>query len=241
MAVITLPTSGTLAATAAPALAKAGEAIEVMRAIRQNSAGAAMLASCADLSRDDVIGFSVAKAYAAGQWIPYAKQGDKLENLSGLTKGATYYLAHGTDEVQTITITGTPTGGSFTLSYGGQTTGLINHNANAAAVQAALEALSSIGAGNVSCGGGALPGTPVTVTFLKSLGGQNVALMTDNDAGLTGGTAPAVAVTETTPGETTGKICLLADLVAGDAIVVVGYAISATELIVSPKVMGIQA
>lgn len=106
----------------------------------------------------------------------------------------------GRDEVQTITITGTPTGGTFTLTYDGQTTGTIAYNADAATVDAALEALSNIGAGDVTCAGGALPGTPVTVTFTGALAKTNVSLMTASGAGLTGGTTPAVAVTTTTAG-----------------------------------------
>src|SRR3954465_8763162 len=50
----------------------------------------------------------------------------------------------GTNEVQTITVTGTPTGGTFTLTYSTQTTAAIAYNATAAAVQTALEALSNI-------------------------------------------------------------------------------------------------
>lgn len=106
----------------------------------------------------------------------------------------------GTNEVQTVTITGTPTGGTFTLTFNGQTTAPIAYNANAAAVQAALEALSVIGTGNVLGGGGALPGTPVTITFRGSLAGINVLVMTASGAGLTGGTSPAAAVSTTTAG-----------------------------------------
>jgi len=114
--------------------------------------------------------------------------------------------ASGTNEVQTITITGTPTGGTFTLTYDGQTTAAIAYNAAAAAVQSALEALSNIDSGDVACAGGPLPGSAVTVTFQNSLGGQNVDLLTANGAALTGGTAPAVAVAETTPGTVGAKV-----------------------------------
>lgn len=101
-------------------------------------------------------------------------------------------------EVQTVTITGTPTGGTFTLTYNGQTTAGIAYNAAAAAVQSALEALSNLAPGDVTVGGGPGPGTPYTVTFASSLG--NVNQMTASGAGLTGGVDPAVAVTTTTPG-----------------------------------------
>jgi hypothetical protein len=45
----------------------------------------------------------------------------------------------GANEKQRITISGSPTGGSFTLSFDGQTTGAIAFNADAAAVQSALD------------------------------------------------------------------------------------------------------
>lgn len=107
--------------------------------------------------------------------------------------------ALGTNEVQTVTITGTPTGGTFTLTFKAQTTAAIAYNATAAAVQSALEALSTIGAGNVTAAGGPLPGTAVNVTFVGNLGNTNVTQMTATSS-LTGGTSPAVTVTTTTEG-----------------------------------------
>lgn len=104
------------------------------------------------------------------------------------------------NEVQTITITGEPDGGTFTLTWNGQTTAPIAYNAGAAAIEDALEALSNIEPGDVVVAGGALPGTPVTVTFTGNLAGQNVALMTGSAASLSGGDDPAVVVVETTPG-----------------------------------------
>src|SRR5262245_46081762 len=71
----------------------------------------------------------------------------------------------GTNEVQTVTITGSPTGGTFTLTFGGQTTAPIAYNATAVQVQAALEALSTIGFPNVRVTGGPGPGTAFSVTF----------------------------------------------------------------------------
>lgn len=53
------------------------------------------------------------------------------------------------DEVQTVTINGAPTGGTFTLTFSGQTTAAIPFNATALQVQAALLALSTIGTGGV--------------------------------------------------------------------------------------------
>jgi hypothetical protein len=100
-------------------------------------------------------------------------------------------------EVHTITITGTPTGGTFTLTYNAQTTAAIAFDAAAAAVQSALEALSNVDPGDLVVTGGPGPGTPYVVTWDSDLG--NVVQMSANGA-FTGGVAPAVAVTTTTPG-----------------------------------------
>lgn len=102
------------------------------------------------------------------------------------------------NEVQTVTITGAPTGGTFTLTYAGQTTSAIAYNASAATVQSALWALSTIGAGQVSVSGSA--GGPYTVTFQGTLASTDVAAMTASGASLTGGSSPSVSVATTTPG-----------------------------------------
>ncbi|WP_339730088.1 hypothetical protein [uncultured Gimesia sp.] len=80
----------------------------------------------------------------------------------------------GTAEVQELSITGSPSSGTFSLTYAGQSTGNIAYNADAAAVQSALEALSTIGAGNVICSGGALPDTPIVITFAGELSGVDL-------------------------------------------------------------------
>lgn len=108
-------------------------------------------------------------------------------------------LPAGTNEVQQVAITGSPTGGTFTLSFGGQTTGNLSYAA-LTSIATGLQALSTIGPGNVSVAGGPLPGTPVAVTFTGALAGQDVAALTGNGALLTGGTTPAVVITTTTPG-----------------------------------------
>lgn len=104
-----------------------------------------------------------------------------------------------TNEVQVITITGTPVSGTLTVTFGGQTTAAIPYNATAVQVEAALEALTTIQPDNVTVTGGPGPGTPWTVTFTNALGGTNVAAMTTTDS-LGGGTSPASAVTTSTPG-----------------------------------------
>jgi hypothetical protein len=104
------------------------------------------------------------------------------------------------NETQQIAITGTPTGGNFTLTFDSQTTANIVYNATAANVKTALEALSNIETGDITATGGPLPGTPVVCSFGGSLAGTNVTAMTGNAAGLTGGTTPAVVVTTTAEG-----------------------------------------
>lgn len=124
-------------------------------------------------------GIPLGKVTASGLYAPYA----------GVTS-----------EVQTITLTGDPTGGTYTLTFSGQTTAAIPYNATAAQVRTALEGLSNIDPGDVVTGGGAHPGTPVTVTFGGQFTGDNVAQMTASGTNLTGGDTPAVTVTTTTAG-----------------------------------------
>lgn len=106
------------------------------------------------------------------------------------------------NEVQTVTITGTPTGGTFTLWYGGIYVGNFAYNASVATIQAAFNTV--FGAGAVVVGGGALPGTPVTLTFsgTEVSGTAHVAINASH--AFTGGTAPAIAVTRSTPGKPAG-------------------------------------
>lgn len=101
------------------------------------------------------------------------------------------------NEVQQIAITGSPTGGGFTLTFGGETTATIPYNATAAQVKSALVALSNVNAGDLSTSGGALPGTPVTVTFKGRYADSDVPALTSTDSFVGGGSS---AVTTTTPG-----------------------------------------
>lgn len=97
----------------------------------------------------------------------------------GISVGVLQTGGGGTDEVQTITTTGTPSQGSFRLTYAGQQTSAIAYNANAATVEAALGALSNLLPADISCGGGPLPGTPITCTFASYLG--DISLMVIDD------------------------------------------------------------
>lgn len=100
------------------------------------------------------------------------------------------------NEAQTISITGVPTGGTYTLTFDGQTTAAITYNANAAAVTAALVALSNVDSGDITV-------TGTYPNFTATFGGQyqsrNVPQMTATSS-LTGGTAPAVAIATSVAG-----------------------------------------
>ena len=71
--------------------------------------------------------------------------------------------------IKTVTVDEDATGGTFTLSFGGQTTSALDYDATAAEVQTALVALSTIGAGKVTVTGSA--GGPFTVLLSGTLSG----------------------------------------------------------------------
>ncbi len=115
------------------------------------------------------------------------------------------------EEVQTIRITGNPTGGTFTLSFndgtGAKTSQPIQYNpltesrvAIANRIQTALSTAGMFGAGNVEVGPadaifGGLP-TDFVVRFQGAMGNRSLPLMTGNPANLTGGSSPQVQITE---------------------------------------------
>lgn len=109
-----------------------------------------------------------------------------LTPVIGTNSGTQYTLSadkawtglSGTNEVQQLSISGSPVSGTFALDYAGAQTALLQYNSTAAQVQSSLEALSTIGSGNVSCTGGVLPGTPVDIEFIADLGSQSLALIT---------------------------------------------------------------
>lgn len=102
-----------------------------------------------------------------------------------------------TAEVQTVTVTGTPTGGTFTLTDPATnvTTAPIAYNAASTAVASALNAAGI----TATATGGPLP-TAVVVTYTGAYAGTNRPSLIANASALTGGTSPSVTVAETTPG-----------------------------------------
>ncbi|RLK47624.1 hypothetical protein [Microbacterium telephonicum] len=86
----------------------------------------------------------------------------------------------------TVTITGTPTGGTFTLTIDGQTTDAIAYNASNADIAKEINELTGVSGASVS--GGTFPGNAKTVTF-----NERVATFTATGS-FTGGTSPSIAV-----------------------------------------------
>lgn len=103
----------------------------------------------------------------------------------------------GTNEVQTLTKTGTISGGTWPLSWEGYTfSSGFAHNAAVATVQAAIDA--QVGAGNITVGGNPLSTGNMTFTFVGDFAARNVAALTFSTASLTGG--GSVAHSTSTPG-----------------------------------------
>lgn len=83
----------------------------------------------------------------------------------------------------TSEITGTPTGGTYTLSVDGVASAAIAYDANATAVQSALNAIAGV------------TGATVTGTTTKTITFTSARTLTADGSSLTGGTSPAVVVT----------------------------------------------
>ncbi|MEX2173763.1 MAG: Ig-like domain-containing protein [Pirellulaceae bacterium] len=143
---------------------------------------------------------------------------DLQHNRSGLlsmakttddTNDSQFFITEERNEGQAITLAGSPTGGTFTLTYFDQTTSPIafsnsgNFTAMAASIRTALEGLSRIGTGNVAVSHDPARNSQGQVTenrrwrvdFVNALGRQEVVNLTGGDS-LTGGTNPALIFDE---------------------------------------------
>lgn len=95
------------------------------------------------------------------------------------------YGAGGSEKASyTLTITGAPTGGTFTVTVDGQATDAIAYNASNATIAAEINELPGVSGAQVS--GGAFPGSAKTVT-LNERGAVSAT------GSFTGGTSPAIA------------------------------------------------
>jgi len=110
-----------------------------------------------------------------------------------------YPAGSATSEMQTMSRSPDPLNGTYTLTYEGQTTAAINYNASPAAIQAALEALSTVNSDDITVGGGAngLEDGDITFTFSDTLG--DVSMISGDGTNLGPGSQP-LPVVETTKG-----------------------------------------
>lgn len=121
-------------------------------------------------------------------------------------------LVTGTDEIQDIGFSATPTSGFFKISFGGIDSTLIAFDDTAAEVQTILEAMSSIGVDNVTVTGSITLATGLTINFLTDtalgLGKRDVPLLTipAADNTLDDGGPVVVTPVETTKGVPQGSI-----------------------------------
>ena len=124
------------------------------------------------------------------------------KNIAGVYRAtAIDGLKPAQNEVQQLVVDSA--GGTFTLSFGGQTTAALAFNITAAALQTALQGLSSIGTNNCFVTGGvgaAGGGIPYVITFYGALQGANQAQITSNPASLTGAGAHTATITTTKDG-----------------------------------------
>lgn len=106
----------------------------------------------------------------------------------GNAPAATVAPAQADTIARTISITGGPTAGTFTLVYRGKTTAAIQYNATAANILSAVAALDDgFAASAFSATGGPLPTTPAVLR----IPGGSLAVGTNS---LTGGTSPTVVL-----------------------------------------------
>lgn len=126
---------------------------------------------------------------------------------------AVYPMYEAAEEIQELKNPGNFTvylsalSGTFTLSYAGQTTSAIAYNASTSTVQTALQALSTIGAGNVTVTGNPGRWTVVTPTSKPGNLTVNGASLAPLSFSVTVGT---LSYTMTVGGQTTGPISFLA-------------------------------
>ena len=204
-------------------------------AIGSGSLRAAILAADADTSPGtDNITFAIPASTAAGLNVPVAGFDPGTQDwtitldsplpaitrsviIDGYTEANTsvpyLYPKSTSSAVQTLSILGSPTGGSFTLTTAAPlpvgTTGPIPFTADAGTVQAALAAI--IGAGNVTVTGGPLPNGSLSITFGGAYGQEAIPDLTATNS-LTGGLNPSIAIATSTAGGVAGIPTLISSV-----------------------------
>jgi PKD repeat protein/type 1 glutamine amidotransferase len=106
-----------------------------------------------------------------------------------------------TNESQVVRVTGA-NGGTFAMTWEGETTAPIPFNANAAAIQAALEGLAAVEPGDVFVSGtGNVSTANQTIQFRGRYSQQDVSQATGDGAALTGTGTPTVTLTTSQQGD----------------------------------------
>ncbi len=132
---------------------------------------------------------------------------DRWRHRGGRWRGEPFLYPDSTSSaIQTLSILGSPTGGSFTLSTSsplpGGTTAAIPFTADAGTVQDALAAI--IGDGNVTVTGGPLPNDSLSIAFSGAYAQEAIPDLTPT-SNLTGGNSPSVGVATSTMGGVAGS------------------------------------
>ena len=135
-------------------------------------------------------------------WVDDPAQGTNGASLIGYpaayNRGVSGFYTRAGHRVQVVTETGSPTGGTFTLTGNGTVTGTIAQAATAATVQTAVRTLGG-NFSNATVSGSA--GGPWTVTLNQGAAGPSPLALGTNS--LTGGTSPSVTVAASAPTGTT--------------------------------------
>jgi hypothetical protein len=142
----------------------------------------------------DTVGRPLALSQDQGALGPQANLGSIIGYPAAYNTGVSGKYYRQGDAVQTVTINGSPTGGTFTLNVVGQSTGPLAYNATGATLQTAIQGLGTAAAANATVSGSA--GGPYTITF-----GGAAAPISANSA-LTGGTSPSVSVAQSPAADT---------------------------------------
>ncbi len=153
-----------------------------------------------------------------GQTVSYHYDGSSRLNEVVTPDGSITNLYYGSGQVvisepQTVTISGGPTGGSFTLAFEGSTTGSITYSTTASTlasnIQAALQSLATIGTSN--CSVIAESDSIVNVMFAGSLIGAAQPNLVAGSFSGSAGAAVAVSGRDVTLNLSSGNLTSLTD------------------------------
>lgn len=193
----------------------------VTAAIAYNATGATVQTALRALPTIGAAGVTVSGS-AGGPWVvtfagELASKNVPLITLeaNNLTGGATPTLGivettpgvdGTTSEVQTLTLSGTPTGGSVVLGFktNSTTPPAIAYNAAASAIQTALLAMPLFASGDVVATGGPLPSV-VSLAFGGAYAAAELPSLSISNA-LTGGSSPTATLDRLAPGATTAPL-----------------------------------